>query len=64
MDQADMPWRKSTRSGPNGCVEVAFLNERVAVRDSKDQQGPRLEFTSFEWQAFISGVYNGEFDLP
>ncbi|SCE99152.1 DUF397 domain-containing protein [Micromonospora mirobrigensis] len=48
-------WRKSTRSGGNGgnCVEVATnLPGIVAVRDSKDPDGPRLTFTPTAWSAF------------
>ena len=56
-------WRKSTLSGPNGCVEVAFLDGRIAVRDSKDRSGPVLLFTPYEWEAFVGGVRGGEFDL-
>ncbi|MEU4561009.1 DUF397 domain-containing protein [Actinoplanes sp. NPDC023936] len=59
-------WRKSSRSngcGGNNCVEVAELTGQVAVRDSKDRQGPVLIFTSAEWQAFLAGVRDGEFDL-
>jgi Domain of unknown function (DUF397) len=49
----------------NGCVEVAFLNdERIAVRDSKNQQGPMLVFSPVEWRAFVRGVQDGEFNLP
>ncbi|MFD1546602.1 DUF397 domain-containing protein [Nonomuraea guangzhouensis] len=58
-------WRKSTRSGPDGgnCVEVAELaGKRRGVRDSKDPAGPALVFTPGEWDAFISGVKDGEFD--
>jgi hypothetical protein len=56
-------WRKSSRSGANGCVEVAFADGKVAVRDSKDQRGPVLMFTPVEWDAFVGGVRDGEFDL-
>jgi Domain of unknown function (DUF397) len=62
----DLPaavWRKSSRSGANGCVEVAVCEGAVAVRDSKDKRGPVLRFTPREWDAFLSGVGNGEFDL-
>lgn len=63
-DLPDASWRKSARSGHNGCVEVAFASGRIAVRDSKDRQGPVLVFTSREWEAFVGGVRDGEFDLP
>jgi hypothetical protein len=35
----------------------------VAVRDAKDKASPVLLFTTREWDAFISGVRAGEFDL-
>jgi hypothetical protein len=61
-------WRKSSRSGANGCVEVAFLDDYVALRDSKDQhlpsqQRPTLIFTSGEWEQFLIGVRDGQFGL-
>lgn len=56
-------WRKSTHSAMNGCVEVAFIDGQVAVRDSKDPDGPALRFNTDEWRAFIRGVRGGEFDL-
>jgi predicted secreted Zn-dependent protease len=51
-------WRTSTFSGGNGsCVEVASnLPGIIAVRDSKDRQGPALVFTPDEWAAFLAGV--------
>lgn len=58
-------WRKSTCSA-NGstCVEVAGnLSGIVAVRDSKDPDGPKLVFTPDEWRAFVAGVRSGEFDI-
>jgi Domain of unknown function (DUF397) len=59
-------WRKSTYSGDNGggCVEVARnLPGVVAVRDSKDPDGPKLAFAPDEWRAFTAGIKAGEFDL-
>ena len=57
-------WIKSSLSFSNGnCVEVANLpDSRVGVRHSKHAQGPVLQFTPDEWQAFLGGVRNGEFD--
>ena len=63
MESSSAPWRKSSRSGTNGCVEVAMFDGRIAVRDSKNRQGPVLEFTPVEWEAFVGGVRDGEFDL-
>lgn len=61
-------WRKSTRSGNGGnCVEVAtnLLDSAgvVAVRDSKDPDGPVLTFTPEQWQAFITAAQQYEFGL-
>jgi hypothetical protein len=67
MDGLDgAQWRKSTYTGSNGgnCVEVADnLPGIVAVRDSKDPDGPKLVFSPDEWRAFTAGVRSGEFDL-
>jgi Domain of unknown function (DUF397) len=58
-------WFKSTDSGDHGCVEVAFHNGKVGVRDTKDGgEGPVLAFTEHEWKCFLSGTKKGEFDLP
>jgi hypothetical protein len=60
-------WIKSSYSGPTGgnCVEVGFLpGGEVAMRNSRYPAGPALVFTSTEWQAFLSGIRDGEFGLP
>jgi Domain of unknown function (DUF397) len=61
------PWVKSSHSGPTGgnCVEVAFLADgEVALRNSRDPDGPALIFSGAEWDAFLSGARDGEFGLP
>ncbi|SNT56544.1 protein of unknown function [Actinomadura meyerae] len=47
MDLTNAKWRKSSHSGPNGgnCVELADAAGVVAVRDSKDPDGPVLLLT-------------------
>jgi hypothetical protein len=57
-------WIKSSLSYANGnCVEVASLpGGTVGVRNSRDAAGPVLTFTPDEWDAFLGGVRNGDFD--
>lgn len=57
-------WFKSSRSrASKDCVEAAFLGEgQVGVRDSKNPTGPALVFAPAEWDAFVGGVKDGEFD--
>lgn len=49
-------WRKSSYSSNEGpdCVEVAACPGTVHVRDSKDPEGPHLDFTPTEWSAFLT----------
>ena len=59
-------WRKSSYSSGNGgqCVEVARnLPGLVAVRDSKNPEGPALVFTPQEWRLFLDCVRADEFSL-
>jgi hypothetical protein len=59
-------WRKSSYSSNGGvtCVEIASnLPGVVAVRDTKDRQGPVLVFSHDEWAAFLSGLRSGGFEL-
>jgi hypothetical protein len=64
MDLNGAEWRKASYSTGNGgaCVEVARnLPRVVAVRDSKDPDGPRLAFAPGEWRAFTARLKAGQF---
>jgi hypothetical protein len=63
MDLTRAVWHKSTRSSNGNCVEVAIVDDAVAVRDTKNREGGMLVFTTAEWSAFLSGAKDGEFDL-
>lgn len=39
-----------------------FGERAVVMRDAKKPEGPILYFTEAEWDAFIAGVKDGEFD--
>lgn len=58
-------WITSRACNNSACVQVAHLSGgMVALRDSKDTARPAHVFTGEEWDAFLAGVKNGEFDLP
>jgi hypothetical protein len=40
------------------------MADLIAVRQSKAPDDGQLTFTPAEWQAFVDGVRDGEFDLP
>jgi hypothetical protein len=54
---AGTPWRKSTHSAENGCVEVGPSTTAVGVRDTKlAGASPVLVFTTGAWAAFTGGL--------
>ena len=58
-DFSSAVWRKSSRSGDDStgsCVEVAFVEAAVGLRDSKNVTGGHLTFGGAAWEAFTGGV--------
>lgn len=55
-------WLKAQASGATGCVEIASAVDKIALRDSKDPDGPILVYTLIEFSAFLKGARNGEFN--
>ncbi|WP_242882391.1 DUF397 domain-containing protein [Actinomadura litoris] len=60
MDLTNALWRKASRSTNNGgdCVEVANAPGHVAVRDSKDPQGPHLILRRADFREFADAIKN------
>lgn len=58
-------WRKSSFcNGASSCVEVQRLPDgSVVMRDGKNPDGPVLTLSAREWDAFVAGVKDGEFDV-
>jgi hypothetical protein len=67
-ERARVGWHISTFSdgGSPNCVEAGPLSdgtERVAVRHSHRPDAEVIVYTRGEWEAFLKGVRNGEFDF-
>jgi hypothetical protein len=61
-----LQWFKSSYSSGNGqCVECARIPDGgMAIRDSKDPDGPKLVTTPADWRAFTASVKAGQYNLP
>lgn len=57
-------WVKSRYSVSGNCVELGELLDGtgIAIRNSRDPEGPALIYTRAEIEAFIRGAAAGEFD--
>ncbi|MFE9772951.1 DUF397 domain-containing protein [Streptomyces sp. NPDC005931] len=49
-------WLKSSYSGGNAteCVETAFVQSRILIRDSKHPEGPWLTVSPRAWRRFVA----------
>lgn len=54
---AHLRWRKSSYSDNGaGCVELAVVDQAMAVRDSKHPTGPALTFTAPSFHTFLTAA--------
>jgi hypothetical protein len=62
-ERAGLVWKKASASTSYGqCVELASATGGVAIRDSKDPDGPILLYARAEFKAFLDGARKGDFD--
>ena len=64
IDLTHVDW-KGSGQGP-GTIQVAFVSaagaDWVLLRSQESADGLVSVFTSFEWECFLDGAKNGEFD--
>lgn len=69
VDVGAQAWRRSGRG--DGTIEIAFVTARlcgaadqdwVLMRVADDPAGRVLVYDQFEWECFVDGAKNGEFD--
>jgi Domain of unknown function (DUF397) len=65
MDISTATWRKSSYSGGGGqgCVEVAVIPGAVAIRDSKDPDGPAHVVSAEAFRDLIARIKRGDLDF-
>ncbi|RFS87218.1 DUF397 domain-containing protein [Actinomadura spongiicola] len=60
MDLSKAVWRKASRSTSNGgdCIEVASVPRTIAIRDSKDPEGPSIIINHNDFRHLIKTIKN------
>jgi hypothetical protein len=63
LEVGDLQWRTAIRSAGNGaCVQVAPVDGAILIRDSKDQDGPVVQYPDNSWRMFLGSAKRGRFD--
>lgn len=63
MTDLTSQWSKSAKCGSApDCAEVALIDDRIHVRNSKAPDAGTATFTRPEWRAFMAGAAAGEFE--
>ncbi|GAB3391753.1 DUF397 domain-containing protein [Micromonospora halotolerans] len=63
FDLSQAVWQRAEGDTSDSAVEVAFVGDLIGMRNSAEPDGPVLVFTQDEWDAFVAGAQDGEFDL-
>lgn len=60
MELNEQLWRKATKSHEEGdaCIEIAPTDQVIAVRDSKDPDGPKLVVSRSDFRHLAETLKN------
>jgi predicted secreted Zn-dependent protease len=61
-DHKSLTWRTALNCDGGSCVEVAADQNVIWIRNSRQPDGPLLQYTPEEWHEFASGIKKGDFD--
>ena len=52
----DVPthWRRSSFCADSACVEIAYIGDHVAIRDSKNKDGEPLVVSADDFRIFLA----------
>jgi predicted secreted Zn-dependent protease len=57
-----LTWHTALSCDGGACVQVAADQNIILIRNSRQPDGPLVEYTSEEWHEFVSGIKKGDFD--
>ncbi|MEV0900801.1 DUF397 domain-containing protein [Actinoplanes sp. NPDC049802] len=55
-------WRTSSFCSTGNCIQVAAIDDSIALRDSKNPDAVQM-YSRDEWNAFLDGVTDGDFAI-
>jgi predicted secreted Zn-dependent protease len=62
LTHSKVVWRTALNCDGGACIRVAASGSTILIADTKTPAGPVLSYTKAEFQEFIAGVKNGDFD--
>jgi predicted secreted Zn-dependent protease len=57
-----LAWRTALSCDGGACVQVAAEQHSILIGNSRQPDGPVLEYTPDEWHEFVAGIKKGDFD--
>lgn len=60
--ECDLVWYKSTYCNNQTCLEIAFTELSVLIRNNKEINSPAISVSHTAWKDFVAAVKGGELD--